>query len=221
MDELKKDALALKDYIIKERRYFHSHPELGCHELGTTAHIKEALETIGVEVQTFSGMTGCVGIIRGKQSGKTVMLRADIDALPITEHANGRDYASQNPGVMHACGHDAHMAMLLGAARLLVERREEICGTVKLLFQMGEEIGTESRHYVEAGALDDVDAIFGQHIWALLPVGTANLEDGPRWRPVTVLPLRSMERPRMGAHRKMAMIPSSLQQPLSWAFRPL
>lgn len=180
MDELKKDALALKDYIIKERRYFHSHPELGCHELGTTAHIKEALETIGVEVQTFSGMTGCVGIIRGKQSGKTVMLRADIDALPITEHANGRDYASQNPGVMHACGHDAHMAMLLGAARLLVERREEICGTVKLLFQMGEEIGTESRHYVEAGALDDVDAIFGQHIWALLPVGTANLEDGPR-----------------------------------------
>lgn len=70
--------------------------------------------------------------------------------------------------------------MLLGAARLLVERREEICGTVKLLFQMGEEIGTESRHYVEAGALDDVDAIFGQHIWALLPVGTANLEDGPR-----------------------------------------
>ena len=106
-------------------------------------------------------MTGCVGIIRGKQSGKTVMLRADIDALPITEHANGRDYASQNPGVMHACGHDAYMAMLLGAARLLVERREEICGTVKLLFQMGEEIGTESRHYVEAGALDDVDAIFG------------------------------------------------------------
>lgn len=107
-------------------------------------------------------------------------LRADIDALPIQEADLTKSYCSRNPGVMHACGHDCHTAMLLGAARILSSHREEIHGTVKLLFQMAEEIGTESRHYVENGSLSDVDAIFGMHIWATLDAGTANFEDGPR-----------------------------------------
>ncbi len=180
MADIKAEALELKNYILEQRHYLHAHPELGRHEVNTTAHIAAELVKIGVHVKTFDDITGCIGIIKGAHPGKTVMLRADIDALPITENQNGRDYASKNTGVMHACGHDAHIAMLLGAAHILAANRQELHGTVKLLFQMAEEIGTESRHYVEKGELDDVDAIFGQHVWNLLEHGTANLEDGER-----------------------------------------
>lgn len=180
MADIKAEALELKNYILEQRHYLHAHPELGRHEVNTTAHIAAELVKIGVHVKTFDDITGCIGIIKGAHPGKTVMLRADIDALPITENQNGRDYASKNTSVMHACGHDAHIAMLLGAAHILAAHRQELHGTVKLLFQMAEEIGTESRHYVEKGELDDVDAIFGQHVWNLLEHGTANLEDGER-----------------------------------------
>ncbi len=173
-------ALQEKDYIIGLRRWFHAHPELGGEEVRTTARIAEELRAAGVEVETFPDITGCVGTLRGARPGKTVMLRADIDALPIQEADTSKPYASQNPGVMHACGHDCHTAMLLGAAKLLAAHRDKIAGTVKFLFQMAEEIGTESRHYVEKGCLAGVDAIYGQHVWSLLPAGTYNLEDGPR-----------------------------------------
>lgn len=180
MIDTKALALAEKEYIVSQRRYFHQHPELGTHEVNTTKHIVSELEKMGIEVMTFKDITGCIGIIHGKYPGKTVALRADIDALPIQEADLTKPYASKNPGVMHACGHDCHTAMLLGAARILSSHREEIHGTVKLLFQMAEEIGTESRHYVENGSLSDVDAIFGMHIWATLDAGTANFEDGER-----------------------------------------
>ena len=170
-----------KAYILEQRHWLHAHPELGREEKNTTAHIAAELERMGIPVQTFPDITGCIGTIQGtKGPGKTLMLRADIDALPIQEADLTKTYASQNPGVMHACGHDCHTAMLLGAAKILSAHRDAFPGKVKLLFQMGEEIGTESRHYVEKGCLDDVDAIFGMHIWALLDAGTANLEDGER-----------------------------------------
>lgn len=180
MLNVKKLALEQKDYITEQRHYFHSHPELGTEEYNTTKHIVEELQKMGVETITFNECTGCVGMIKGAYPGKTVMLRADIDALPIQEGDLSKPYASQTPGVMHACGHDCHTAMLLGAAKILSAHREEIHGTVKLLFQMAEEIGTESRHYVENGSLDDVDAIFGMHIWSLIDAGFANFEDGER-----------------------------------------
>ena len=181
MIDTKALALAEKDYIVGERRYFHSHPELGNHEVNTTKHIMAELQKMGVdEILSWDDITGCVGIIHGKYHGKTVALRADIDALPIQEADLTKSYASRNAGVMHACGHDCHTAMLLGAAKILTQHREEIHGTVKLLFQMAEEIGTESRHYVEKGALADVSAIFGMHIWATLESGTVNIDDGPR-----------------------------------------
>lgn len=173
-------ALQEKDYIIGLRRWFHAHPELGTEEIRTTERIAEELRAAGVEVETFPDITGCIGTLRGEKPGPTVMLRADIDALPIQEAASGKPYCSQNPGVMHACGHDCHAAMLLGAAKLLAAHKDEIAGTVKFLFQMAEEIGTESRHYVEKGCLNGVDAIYGMHVWSLLPAGTFNLEDGPR-----------------------------------------
>lgn len=177
---IKELALAEKEYILAQRRYLHAHPELGREEFNTTKHIVEELTQMGIPVQTFTDLTGAVGTINGSRPGKTVMLRADIDALPIQEEAGSKSYCSQNPGVMHACGHDCHTAMLLAAARILAAHKQELAGTVKLLFQMGEEIGTESRHYVEKGCLDDVDAIFGQHVWALVDAGKASFEDGER-----------------------------------------
>ena len=132
-----------------------------------------------MEVQEFEGITGCVGTIKGDKPGKTVMLRADIDALPITENP-GKSYCSLNPGVMHACGHDCHTSMLLGAAKILSAHRDEIHGTVKLIFQMAEEIGRKSEEYVKRGALEGVDAIFGMHIWSAVPAGKVNFESGER-----------------------------------------
>ena len=172
-------AAAQKDYVIETRRYLHAHPELGCEEVETTKFIQAELEKIGVEVQTFPDITGCIGTIRGAKPGKTVMLRADIDALPMQEKT-GACYASVNDGVMHSCGHDCHTAMLLGAARVLMQKKDEIQGTVKLIFQMAEEIGRKSEEYVKRGCLDDVDAIFGMHVWVNLPVGKCSFEAGPR-----------------------------------------
>ena len=176
MQQLAKEQEA---YIIHTRRHLHAHPEVGEHEVETTRFIVGELEAQGIPVQTFEGITGCVATIQGGQPGKTVMLRADIDALPIQENP-GKEYCSQNPGVMHACGHDCHTAMLLGAARILWAHRQELKGTVKLIFQMAEEIGRKSEEYVKRGVLEGVDAIFGMHVWPSLYVGTANFEAGER-----------------------------------------
>ena len=179
MMNFKELALKEESYILEQRRWLHAHPELGTKEYKTTEHIVNELKSFGIEVQVFDDITGCVGIIRGKQPGRTVMLRADIDALPIQEE-NNCGFCSQNDGVMHACGHDCHTAMLLAAGKMLAANKNQLHGTVKLLFQMAEEIGTESRHYVEKGCLDDVDAVFGQHVWALMDSGMVNFEDGER-----------------------------------------
>lgn len=176
---VKELAKEQESYVIQCRHYLHSHPELSTKEVNTTRFIKEELEKMGVEVQEFEGITGCVGTIKGDKPGKTVMLRADIDALPITENP-GKSYCSLNPGVMHACGHDCHTSMLLGAAKILSAHRDEIHGTVKLIFQMAEEIGRKSEEYVKRGALEGVDAIFGMHIWSAVPAGKVNFESGER-----------------------------------------
>ena len=176
---VKELAKEQESYVIQCRHYLHSHPELSTKEVNTTRFIKEELEKMGVEVQEFEGITGCVGTIKGDKPGKTVMLRADIDALPITENP-GKSYCSLNPGVMHACGHDCHTSMLLGAAKILSAHRDEIHGTVKLIFQMAEEIGRKSEEYVKRGALEGVDAIFVMHIWSAVPAGKVNFESGER-----------------------------------------
>ena len=166
-------------HIIEMRRHLHQHPELGCEERETTAYILSELRSIGIPVITYDDITGCIAVIEGGKKGATVMLRADIDALPITENS-GVPFTSENAGVMHACGHDCHTAMLLGAARVLWEIRESLPGTVKLIFQMGEELGRKSEEYVKRGALEGVDAIFGMHVWPSMETGTFNFEAGER-----------------------------------------
>jgi amidohydrolase len=166
--------------IVADRRDIHAHPELGYQERRTAALVAARLRDLGIEVRDGVGTTGVVGVIRGHSPGRTVLLRADMDALPIQEE-NEVPYASRTPGVMHACGHDAHTAILLGAARLLAERRAEIAGTVKLVFQPAEEGGAGALRMIEEGVLDDppVDAAFGLHVDADRYVGQVALRAGP------------------------------------------
>jgi len=175
---IKNLAEKYKDYIIEQRRFFHTIPELSLHETNTTKKLVEELEKMGMEVISFPDYNGCIGVIKGGKPGKTVMLRADIDALPVKEQT-GLPFASTN-GNMHACGHDTHMAVQLGAAKILTELKQELPGTVKLLFQSGEEVGYGSKYYVNNGYLDDVDAIYGAHVWSGVEAGKFNMEAGER-----------------------------------------
>ncbi|HMN05008.1 MAG TPA: M20 family metallopeptidase [Flavobacteriales bacterium] len=166
---------------IAVRRHLHAHPELSFQEHATGAYIADRLRGMGVEVRTGIAGTGVIGTVRGKGPGRTVCLRADIDALPIQE-ANELPYASRNAGVMHACGHDAHTAMVLAAGRVLHELRDAWDGTVLLLFQPGEEkIPGGASLVLKEGALKDPapDAILGQHVTPELEVGKVGFHAGP------------------------------------------
>lgn len=175
----REEAEGLREYIVEKRRWIHRHAEVSFEEKETTAYITKELEEMGIETQLFPDYYGVIGTIRGGRPGNTVMLRADIDALPMTEDS-GEDFASCRTGTMHACGHDCHSAMLLGAARMMSRRRAELCGTVKLLFQSAEESCHGANYYVDNGYLDDVDALMGLHVWAGMETGFINIEDGYR-----------------------------------------
>ncbi len=165
-------------YIAEKRRHLHKYPELSFQEFKTSEFIQETLADLGIEYKVIAS-TGVVAHIgKGK---KCVALRADIDALPIIEET-GLDYCSTVPGVMHACGHDMHSSMLLGAAKMLKEKEKELGGVVKLIFQPGEEkIPGGASILIEEGALENPrpEAIFGQHVFPDAPMGTVLLKDGP------------------------------------------
>lgn len=171
-------AAEISDTVIAHRHYLHQHAELSFHEHETTAYLISELEKIGIPVTSFDDYTGCIATIRGGRPGKTVMLRADIDALPITENS-GVEFQSIHPEAMHACGHDCHAAMLLGAAKLLWEQKEQLSGTVKLLFQAAEEVFVGSHYYWDKGYLSDVDAAMGLHLWPTVENGKLCIQDGP------------------------------------------
>lgn len=176
---IKEKAYALEPWLIETRQYFHKHPELSLKEVNTTQKIVEILQSFNIEVVTFKDHTGCLGIIRGAKPGKTIAIRSDIDALPIEEE-NEIDYKSVNPGCMHACGHDAHLTMNLGAAKILNEMKEELSGTIIHVFQPAEEIGDGAMLISNHPWFEEVDEIMGIHIWNDLPAGTINVEEGSR-----------------------------------------
>ena len=162
MTDLKKELAEEKEYLTSIRRDFHQHPELSLREFRTATRIEEELDCFGIP-HTRVGETGVLGILRGTGTGESVVvLRADIDALPIQE-TSGAAYCSQTPGIMHACGHDVHTACLLGASKILAKHRAEFGGEVRLIFQPAEEIGQGAKPFVEAGALDGAERVFGLH----------------------------------------------------------
>ena len=179
--ETKELVAKYQDYIRELRRFFHQYPELSYQEVETTKRIAAELEKMGIEYEINGEKnTGLVGVIRGAREGKAVALRADIDGLNVSE-ANTFAFKSQNAGAMHACGHDAHIAMLLGAARMLMDMREKICGTVYLVFQPAEELGNGAPYMQRFGNwYQEVGALYGAHVWIDLPAGYMSVEAGER-----------------------------------------
>lgn len=177
MDQLRTELEARRDSLTALRRDLHRHPELGLHEHRTAARIEQELDRCGIP-HSRVGETGVLGILRGEGAGNDIIaLRADIDALPIQE-TNAVPYRSETDGLMHACGHDAHTACLLGAADLLAAHRQDFGGEIRLIFQPAEEIGQGAKPFVEAGVLKGVSRVFGLHTAYDLPAGTVGLKPG-------------------------------------------
>lgn len=176
-ESLEQAVQQTQEYIIRYRRYFHQHPELSLQEYHTAETLEKELERLGIAHKRI-GETGVLGIIHGQRgNGRVVALRADMDALPIQETGKSV-YCSQRENVMHACGHDAHTACLLGAAKILQESRKGFAGEVRLIFQPAEEIGKGAFPFIEQGALEGVSRVMGLHIAPGLPCGTVGITPG-------------------------------------------
>lgn len=168
-----------QDYVIQMRRKFHRCPEVALKETKTCRMICEELEQMGLVPRVIYGTGVMVDIGDRSRSGRTVCIRADIDALQVAEET-GAEYASENPGYMHACGHDAHIAMNLGCARILCDIEKELNGRVRLIFEPAEEIAKGALGMIAAGAMDQVDTVYGTHVWGNVPAGVFSAEAGPR-----------------------------------------
>lgn len=176
---IRPEIQALQTELVAWRRNFHRQPELAFRENLTAAFITQKLTELGIDHQTGIAHTGIVAIIEGQSPGKVLGIRADMDALPIQEE-NEVEYRSQHDGIMHACGHDGHVAIALGTAKYLHEHRESFQGTVKVIFQPAEESPGGAKPMIEEGVLKnpDVDALIGLHLWNSLPLGTVGVRPG-------------------------------------------
>lgn len=174
-----REVANLKEEMIRLRRDFHRHPELAFNEKRTAGIVAKYLKDLGLKVQKGIGGTGVVGLLSGKGRGKTLLLRADMDALPIHEQ-NKVDYRSINDGVMHACGHDGHMAILLTVAKILTAHREDFSGRIKFVFQPGEEGFAGAKRMIDDGVLKapNVDAALGLHLFNQVPFGVIGVCSG-------------------------------------------
>lgn len=190
-------ARSLADWTAEARHQLHRIPERGFQEHKTHAFLKQKLDEIGIPYTT--ERTWIIGTIQGGRPGKTVALRADIDALPIQE-ATGLPYESEHPGMMHACGHDAHAAILLGTANLLWSMRAEIPGTVRLLFQPAEETQGGAEPMIEAGAMQGVDVVYGLHVAAQAPPGRIATRPGAMYAATDELFIDVLGKRGHGAH---------------------
>jgi amidohydrolase len=167
----------LEPDLIRLRRDLHRHPELAFAERRTASIVRERLEALGLAVRSGVGGTGVVADLEGTEPGPRVLVRADMDALPITEQT-GLDYSSTTPGVMHACGHDAHVSALIGTATVLAGMHE-LPGSIRFCFQPGEELLTGARRMIADGVMDGVDAVLGAHLLSPIPFGTISMAHGP------------------------------------------
>ena len=168
----------IREKIVDLRRDFHQHPEIALKEFNTAKKVEGILRGLGIETKMMVKETGVRGTLKGSLPGKTIALRADLDALPVQEETD-LPYRSKNAGAMHACGHDAHTAMLLGAAMVLAQWEKQLTGNVVFIFQPAEETGAGAKPMIEEGVLEGVDGIFGLHVYVPMGLGTVGYKTGP------------------------------------------
>jgi len=209
--DIMKKAENIKEELIVIRRDIHSHPELGLTEKRTAALVAEKLKVLGIDVQTGVGETGVVGLLKGNHPGKTILLRADMDCLAMTE-LNDVPYKSQNEGLMHACGHDAHTTWLLGTAMILSEMKEEIHGNIKFIFQPAEEGQGGAERMIKDGVLENpkVDYALGAHIWPTIETGKIGLKYGSVMAAPDMFDIRIKGKGGHGAEPHNAIDPISI-----------
>ena len=201
-------ALEIKEKTIAIRRDLHRHPELGFEEIRTSQIVAKTLEDLGIKVTTGLAKTGVVGLLRGLADSPVLLLRFDMDALPIHEETDA-EYASINPGKMHACGHDSHVAVGLSVAQLLAGKRDELPGTIKFVFQPAEEGGGGAEKMVEAGVLENPrpDYSLGMHVWNDQPVGWYGLTKGPSMAGAEIFSVRITGKGGHGASPHLTVDP--------------
>ena len=182
VNQIQKLAKKYQDTVVSLRREFHRHPELSFQEVETTKRIAAELDKLGIPYEINPEKnTGLVACLKGGKPGKAVALRADIDGLPVKE-LTGLPFASENEGKMHACGHDNHIAMLLGAAYILHEVQDQICGTVYFVFQPAEELCAGAEYMLRFGNwYDKIGSMYAAHVWFDMPAGKVNIQAGPRF----------------------------------------
>lgn len=204
----RQEAENLFDYMVDQRRDFHRHPELGFEETRTSGIVAETLTELGMEVQRGIGQTGVVGLLEGSKPGPTLLVRFDMDALPIQEE-NRLDYASQNPGVMHACGHDGHTTMGLTLAKIFAQYQEDLAGTIKFVFQPAEEGLGGAFAMIADGVLDNPrpDAALAMHLWTPEEYGKVRVVEGPCMASSSVFTITVQGRGGHGAAPHLATDP--------------
>jgi amidohydrolase len=202
------ESKALFEYTQSLRRDFHAHPELGFQEFRTAEIVAKELTVLGLEPETGIGETGVVSLLRGNKPGAVILVRADMDALPITEET-GAPYASQNPGVMHACGHDGHTATLLTVAKMLAGHRDQLSGTIKFMFQPAEEGMGGAEKMIDAGVLKnpDVDLALALHVWNEKPLGWIGISDGSAMAGAEIFKVKVQGKGGHGAVPNLAIDP--------------
>ena len=202
------EAQSLFEYTQALRRDFHAHPELGFHEVRTAGIVNRELNSLGLKIHTGIAGTGIVALLEGAKPDPVILVRADMDALPIVEQT-GAAYSSLNPGVMHACGHDGHTAILLTVAKMLHTHRHELAGTVKFMFQPAEEGMGGAEKMIGGGVLENpkVDVALGLHVWNEKPVGWFGIANGPAMAGAEIFKIKVIGRGGHGAAPHLAVDP--------------
>lgn len=204
MDEVRKN----QKYLIEKRRYFHRHPEPSWQEFETAKVIRAELTAMGLAYETVG--TSTVAVIPGAKATPVIGLRCDIDALPITE-ARDLEFKSEQDGMMHACGHDSHIAMLLTAAKILSQHKQDLQCTVKLIFQAAEEAASNkragAREVLDSGLIDDVDTVCGMHIFPMIPAGKISVDAGARYTSMGFMRIKIIGKAGHGAMPQFSVDP--------------
>lgn len=210
-EEIQNLAKELEQQTVECRGYLHEHPELSGKEYGTSEYLKAEVRKLGLEIEEVPGSTGFTALLDTGRFGNTLGIRTDIDALPLTETSNNlkkaRKYSSKNPGIMHACGHDVHMAILLSAAKILIQLKGHLNGKIYFIFEEGEETGSGIKQMLEHLKHKGLDAVYGNHLISFMETGKICVDQGPRMAGAVTVELNIHGKSGHGSRPDLAINP--------------